>query len=139
MTKEITMYTIICDRCGKDAAEGHLHDSCWRSPHEARVGACVLTVNGKDYCRACTYLDKQSEMVLSKTFDAAKQSIAVDANSNLRTMVLTEKEQEDLDVSHAQEWLQTMWETTKDNRLMCACMEDVAWTLAQYRAHLQGK
>jgi hypothetical protein len=136
MTKEVTMYTIICDRCGKDACEGTDY-SGWDCIEGVRESACEgwLHADGKDYCCECVEWNHDESELVPKMVDAARNSIAVDVGGDLRTMVLTEKEQEALDVSHAQEWLQRMWVTTKDGRLMCACSEDTAWTLVQYHRH----
>lgn len=48
-------------------------------------------------------------------------------------------EWKEVEPSSALQWLNSMWETTKDERLQCLCSEDVAWTLAQYHAHMQSE
>lgn len=66
MIKEVTMYTVICDRCGKDACEGQEY-SCWEDEFAAREMCCHddwHEINDKDYCPACvTWNADESELI----------------------------------------------------------------------------
>jgi hypothetical protein len=70
MIKEVTMYTVICDRCGKDASEDG--GSCWGSPEDAVEVACedllllgtYMAIEGKHYCGDCVmWNDDESELI----------------------------------------------------------------------------
>lgn len=54
MRKELLMYTIICDRCGRDACSGSEH-SAWDSPEAVMEMACDGWIHEgeKDYCHEC--------------------------------------------------------------------------------------
>lgn len=54
MIKEVTMYTIHCDRCGRDACKGAEYRA-WDSPESVLEMACDgwLHEDGKDYCYEC--------------------------------------------------------------------------------------
>ncbi len=65
MIKEVTMYTIVCDRCGKDACEGTDY-SGWDCIEGVRESACEgwLHEDGKDYCWGCVeWNHDESELV----------------------------------------------------------------------------
>lgn len=67
MTKEITMFTILCDRCGKDACSKTDY-SCWDSPESVKECACdgwLHASDGKDYCESCLeWNEDESELVV---------------------------------------------------------------------------
>lgn len=61
--KQVTMYTIICDRCGADACADTDY-SCWNEPDTAREMCCDewMEVDDKDYCPNCiTWDDNQDK------------------------------------------------------------------------------
>ncbi len=63
MIKEITMYTVICDRCGKDAfAEDEY--SGWNEIYyalECAENADYREIDGKHYCENCYELDEETD------------------------------------------------------------------------------
>lgn len=66
MIKEVTMYTVVCDRCGKDNGEGG-EFACWGDEFDARYDAESNDWNeieGKDYCQDCVmWNEDESELV----------------------------------------------------------------------------
>ena len=69
MIKEIKMYTVICDGCGKDGGK----DSalCWGSPEAARKAALEngdwLHERGEDYCSDCYCYDSEDVLIVRKS------------------------------------------------------------------------
>ena len=65
MIKKVTMFTVLCDRCGKDACEG-TDWSCWDSPEAVRECSSEgwENIDEKDYCPAClTWNEDESELI----------------------------------------------------------------------------
>lgn len=65
MIKEVTMYTMVCDRCGVDACAG-TDWSCWDSPEAVRESCCEgwEEIGGMDYCNGClTWNEDESELI----------------------------------------------------------------------------
>ncbi len=66
MIKEVTMYTVVCDRCGKTADEGTDY-SCWDEEFAARDVASEagwIEHNENDYCPGCVEWNAdESELV----------------------------------------------------------------------------
>ena len=66
MLKEITMYTVVCDNCGKDCNEGSEY-SCYGDSSGA---IDVARDSGwhceddKDYCESCWSYDDDNEIVI---------------------------------------------------------------------------
>lgn len=67
MVKEVTMYTILCDRCGVDAAKDAEH-SCWGEPEFAREMDCQEweEIDGKDYCPNCVEWNHDETQLVPK-------------------------------------------------------------------------
>lgn len=69
MIKEVTMYTVVCDRCGKDACADS-ESSCWSEPAFVREMACDgwEEVGSKDYCPDCVmWNEDESELIPKPT------------------------------------------------------------------------
>jgi predicted lipoprotein with Yx(FWY)xxD motif len=65
MIKEVTMYTIVCDRCGVDACEGQDY-SAWSDIDGARESTTDgwLLIEDKDYCENCQqWNDDESQLI----------------------------------------------------------------------------
>jgi len=65
MIKEIKMFTIICDNCGKDVCDGE-EFSCWND--EGYVKDCASDAdwvehNNGDYCPNCYEYDDNDELI----------------------------------------------------------------------------
>lgn len=67
MIKEKTMFTVICDRCGKDALE-ESEFSCWNDNNAAIDDAVdnhdYLHEGDKHYCPDCYGYDEDGEVIL---------------------------------------------------------------------------
>ena len=66
MTKEVTMYTIICDVCGKDACEGTEYAG-WSDVDiviEMAVDEGWIDVPGKHYCPDCYSYNNNGKLVV---------------------------------------------------------------------------
>lgn len=69
MKKEVIMYTIICDRCGRNACDG-TDWSCWDSDWAVRESACegwLHTDDGKDFCYDCVQWNEDESELIPKT------------------------------------------------------------------------
>jgi len=70
MIKPIEMYTVICDRCGKDVCDTPDCDySCFSTPEWVREVASNddwQVINDKDYCPACYELDEETDEYVVK-------------------------------------------------------------------------
>lgn len=63
MMKEVTMYTVVCDRCGTSADEGTDY-SAWTCQDGARMTAEAngyMVIDDKDYCSDCVELDEETD------------------------------------------------------------------------------
>lgn len=66
MIKEVKMYTITCDNCGKDVNEGS-EFSCWNDTsyvEDIRMEARWEKVEKKHYCVDCHYYDDNDELII---------------------------------------------------------------------------
>lgn len=66
MLKEVKMYTIVCDGCGKDVNENTDY-SCWNDEdanEEIRQEAGWEKVDNKHYCTDCFEYDDNDELIL---------------------------------------------------------------------------
>lgn len=66
MIKEVTMYTVVCDNCGKDANEGS-EFSCWNDKEWAQEEAmeCDWIKEGdKHYCPDCYEYDDNDNLII---------------------------------------------------------------------------
>lgn len=66
MIKKIEMYTVICDNCGKDSAEGEEY-SCWNDADFAIDNAIEkdwIEKDDKHYCNDCFTWNDDDELVL---------------------------------------------------------------------------
>lgn len=82
MIQEVTMYTVICDRCGEDA--GASSDHCaWNDP-DAAVDMALDTdewhkIDGKHYCHNCVQWNEDESELIPKPVDAPAQGIEVES------------------------------------------------------------
>lgn len=70
MIKEVKMYTVICDNCGKDALEGDEY-SCWSEPFAAseiadEKGWHIDNTENLAYCPDCWEYDDDDNLVINK-------------------------------------------------------------------------
>ena len=66
MIKELTMFTVICDGCGKDVNKDADY-SCWDDKLYAQdiaMEADWVTVCGKHYCTDCYYYDEDDKLII---------------------------------------------------------------------------
>jgi hypothetical protein len=64
MIKEVTMYTVVCDSCGKDSCEGSEYAGYSDKDYAidvARDGDFVR-IEGNDYCPDCYEYDDDDEL-----------------------------------------------------------------------------
>lgn len=64
MIKEIIVYTVICDRCGKDSCDNTGY-SGWNDKVYALDQAYdgwFIEIDGKDYCEDCHYYDDEDNL-----------------------------------------------------------------------------
>jgi hypothetical protein len=69
MIKEVKMFTVICDNCGKDANDGEDY-SCWNDKSFAEdiaVEAGYLKEDDKHYCQDCFSYDEDDKLVIKST------------------------------------------------------------------------
>jgi hypothetical protein len=67
MIKEVTMYTVICDRCYTDIGADSEY-SCWNDPDAAEEMALATDdwhkINEKHYCEKCVeWNEDESELI----------------------------------------------------------------------------
>ncbi|MFY7937459.1 MAG: hypothetical protein ACOVOQ_08780 [Flavobacterium sp.] len=75
MIKEITMYTAICDGCGKDVHEG-CEISAWGDKgyvEEVVMEADWIREGGEHYCTDCFKYDDDDNLIISKKDDEQQQ------------------------------------------------------------------
>lgn len=68
MIKEVKMYTVICDNCGKDSNEGTEY-SCWvdeSQAEEVATNSDWLKEEDKHYCPDCYFYDDGDNLILRK-------------------------------------------------------------------------
>lgn len=68
MLKEIKMYTIICDNCGKDSNVGK-ENSCWSEVMHAKdvaMDSDWINHEGKDLCTDCWHYDDEDNIIIHK-------------------------------------------------------------------------
>lgn len=66
MIKELKMYTVVCDNCGKDSNDGTDY-SCWSDAEQAELMAEYsdwLIEDGKHYCKDCFSYDEENNLIL---------------------------------------------------------------------------
>jgi hypothetical protein len=66
MVKEVKMFTIVCDGCGKDVNEDSDY-SCWNDINyneEIRQEAGWEKVDDKHYCNKCFECDDNDELII---------------------------------------------------------------------------
>jgi len=79
MIKEVKMYTIVCDNCGKDVCEGD-EFSGWNDKsyvEDIRDNADWVKIDDKHYCTDCHHYDDNDELVIENnlnTIDNGKTS-----------------------------------------------------------------
>jgi len=69
MIKEVTMYTVICDNCGKDLCEGQ-EFSCWNddlTAHELAMEENWIKEESKHYCPDCYDYDDNDNLVINES------------------------------------------------------------------------
>jgi len=66
--KSLTMYTVVCDRCGVDACAEAEH-SCWAEPWMVREMDCQewIQVGDRDYCPNCIERNEDESELIPKT------------------------------------------------------------------------
>ena len=67
MIKEITVYTVICDRCGKDSNSGEEH--CGWSDKDIAFDIAVdyadfIEIDRKHYCSNCYFYDDDDNIIV---------------------------------------------------------------------------
>jgi len=66
MIKEVTMFTLVCDNCGKDVNED-TDFSCWNDKgvlKELADDQCWVEVEDKHYCHDCYIYDENDEILV---------------------------------------------------------------------------
>lgn len=66
MIKELKMYTVICDNCGKDCNEGEEY-SCWNDigyAEEVAMNADWIEEDDKHYCHDCYSYDDNDNLII---------------------------------------------------------------------------
>lgn len=66
MVKEITMYTVICDNCGKNVNDGQ-EIIAWNDKNYAEsiaIEANWIKEDDKHYCDTCYYYDDDDNLVI---------------------------------------------------------------------------
>lgn len=66
MIKEVKMYTVICDNCGKDVCENAEY-SCWNDEIYAKDTAMEddwITEGEKHYCTDCYEYDGEDNLII---------------------------------------------------------------------------
>jgi hypothetical protein len=69
MIKEVKMYTVICDNCGKDSNDGTEY-SCWSEQSiawDSAMDADWIEDNGMNYCPDCFTYGDEDELIIDKT------------------------------------------------------------------------
>ena len=70
MIKEITMYTVICDNCGRNSGDDSDY-SCWGTPGDAFDIASeesnYIENEGKHYCPDCHTYDDNDNLVIDQS------------------------------------------------------------------------
>ena len=69
MIKEVTMYTVICDNCGKDCNKDQEY-SCWSDKTFAQDCAMEsdwLKEGDEHYCTECYSYNDEDELVIDKS------------------------------------------------------------------------
>lgn len=69
MIKEVKMYTVVCDNCGKDVNEGAEY-SCWNDKNYADDVAMEsdwYRVDDKHYCQDCAEYDDDDNLTINKS------------------------------------------------------------------------
>lgn len=68
MLKEVKMFTIICDGCGKDV-NSDLEFSCWNDEsylEDIRTDSDWEKVDEKHYCTNCYEYDENDNLIIKK-------------------------------------------------------------------------
>jgi hypothetical protein len=66
MIKEVIMYTILCDGCGKDVNSGTEY-SCWNDTdinEDMAADSGWMKEGDKHYCENCFYYDDEDNLVI---------------------------------------------------------------------------
>jgi len=66
MIKEVKMFTVICDNCGRDSGDDCDY-SCWNDESTALDNAKIddwIEHEGKNYCPHCYYIDDEDEIII---------------------------------------------------------------------------
>lgn len=68
MIKELTMYTVVCDECGKhlDVADEIIAWQDKGSALDIAMEADWLTIDDKHYCPYCYYHDEDDKLIIQK-------------------------------------------------------------------------
>ncbi len=71
MIQEITMYTVLCDACGKDSNEGSdyaCYDSKENAEDIAKDDNSWHIENDKHYCPDCFHFDDDDNLIIKPNF-----------------------------------------------------------------------
>ena len=71
MIKEVKMYTVVCDGCGKDSNENAQY-SCWSDEIYAKdvaMEANWISEGENHYCTDCYHYDDEDNLILKKKED----------------------------------------------------------------------
>lgn len=71
MIKEVKMYTVVCDNCGKDVNEGAEY-SCWNDKRYAQdiaMEADWLSEGDKHYCQDCFSYDDEDNLIITQKIE----------------------------------------------------------------------
>jgi hypothetical protein len=66
MIKEVKMFTLVCDCCGKDVNEGTSY-SCWSDEnylHDLADDEDWAKDGDKDYCKSCFEYNDNDELII---------------------------------------------------------------------------
>ena len=66
MIKELTMYTVVCDSCGKDVNEDAEY-SCWNDKGYAEdiaMDSDWVTDGDKHYCPDCYHYNEDDDLII---------------------------------------------------------------------------
>lgn len=70
MVKQVIMYTVICDNCGKDSNDGTEY-SCWADGEQAELVSDYsnwVKEGDKHYCPDCFFYDDEDKLIINELY-----------------------------------------------------------------------